>query len=637
MSFSLANEKFIKIIKILLSRDFATVDYLSDQIDVSHRTVSNYINQLNNDLEDIAIIKNKRGQGYYLTLLDREKFEQVFDASKEAEAQPDSLQKRIAFIINRLMNESDTHTLDELAFELNISRSTLVNDLKKAAVVLDSYHLKIIGKPNKGMHISGNELSLRLFILENAYNFLYKESPIDWDVEEAIIQIARKYDFEATTTKRLIHSVVIMLDRFLNGYVITDLDEKYERLMDTNDYTIALEIKKAIERALPIQIPENEVLFITIPIAGRRTSTRTSSLETITVPSEIKHLLSLIADRITFEMNITLNRDQFSMDLEYHTLFMINRLLFGIHITNPLINDVKEKYPLAYKMAEIAGDVILEEMNLRPSADELGYLAFYFGIYLSEQDLKAVNFDQVAIVCGTGRGTAKIIEIQLRKVIGMQPSIDLYSEVDATKERLSNYDLILTTIPLSFPIDIPVIRATEIFDENEIANQINKVIYLKNYRTPRLGSRHSVISALLEEDRFFLLQRSQSYMENMLEMANFLKDQGFVDPGFPERIRKREEKSTMVFDRNIAMPHTINYASDQIILSVGVLPDGKRQNAENIQLIFLLALPETTDYDAGLLVKVYDEIIKIAEDEKLVQTLSECKTVEELFIHLDAK
>lgn len=636
MSELILNDKFMRILQLCRKRDYSTIEYLSEEIGKSKRSVINYINELNKELKGIAAIKNKRGKGYYLSIINHEKYKEILEQQPNEIAKQDSLQKRIAFIIQKLMNNNENNTLDELAYQMNISRSTLVNDLKKASVVLETYNLKIVGKQNKGMCISGDELSLRFFIIDNIYDYLYKESPLNSNVKEAIMRVARKYDFETTTIKRLIHSVVIMLDRLLNGHQIEKMDEKYGRLIGTSEHEIALEITSAIEKALSFHIPKQEVLFITIPISGRRTPTRNSLIANTSIPSEINNLLSSIVKRIAFEMGIVLEINGITKDLEYHLLFMINRLIFDIRISNPLISEVKEKYPLAYKMAEIAGEVIYEKFNVLPSIHELGYLAFYFSIYLSKHDVKVKNFNRIAIVCGTGRGTARFIEIQLRGILGKEPVLESYSEENAKKELLASYDLVFTTIPLNYQIDVPVIRISEIFNENAIAKQMDKAIYLQNYKISSLDTRSSIISAMIEPDKFFILE-GKTYLENVLKMASSLVEKGYVDPDFPERLMKREKKSTMVFDRHIALPHTVNYGSDQIIISIGILPEKIEFHDKQIELIFLLGLPENTNYDTGLLVKIYDDIIKIGSDDKLIQQLSSCTSFEDFIMQLNEK
>ncbi|WP_077614892.1 BglG family transcription antiterminator [Caenibacillus caldisaponilyticus] len=627
------SDKHLQILDMIDKKDYLTPEYLAKQVKISQRSVFNYIDRLNADLEGIAAIRNKRGKGYFLTVFDRQKFKEVIRQNKERTTKNDSLIKRIAFIVGCLIRENGINTLDELAYELNLGRSTLVKDLKKASVLLNPYDLKIAGKPNKGLKIEGSELSLRIFIIEHLYEYLYSHSAIEKKVENALQEIIKKCDLEAATEKRFVRTIVVMLDRLQGGHRI-NLEKKYQKLFETTGYGIAREVAMEIERHFSIYIPVQEVLFLTIPIVGRRTPTDINSVANITVPPEITDLLNTIVNRIDDEMNILLDLKNIERELEYHLFFMVNRLIFGIHSPNPLLNQVREKYPLAFKMAEIAGEVIHEKIDLKPSLDELGYLALYFEISLSENDFKIKSFQRVAVICGTGRGSAKLISIQLRKILGNKPVIDLYSDKEADPRVLSKYDMVFTTVPLNYSLEAPVIKIDEIFDEAKITRQIENLVYLQSrhkMETPLHDS--SLLSILLSKERFYVLD-SKDYFESVLFMARDLVEKGFADSGFPGRLIQREEKSTMVYDHCIALPHTVNFASSHIIVSVGIFPKEIFKDEKPIKIIFLLALPEKADEEEALLIKVYDEIMRISQNEKWICQLSDCLTFEKFLLHL---
>ena len=116
-------------------------------------------------------------------------------------------------------------------------------------------------------------------------------------------------------------------------------------------------------------------------------------------------------------------------------------------------------------------------------------------------------------------------------------------------------------------------------------------------------------------------------------MIDILENEGHLDSGFKERIRKREEKSSMIFEDTVAFPHTINYASDNIELALGVVPENMEdEKGKYIKLVFLLGLPED-DGDDTVLVKIYDEIIKIASDKKLVNEISKIDNYKDLLMY----
>ncbi|MDR4950020.1 BglG family transcription antiterminator [Neobacillus cucumis] len=635
MSDLMMDERVVQMMEIVRKKTYCSLEYLAEAMGVSTRTVRNYSKQLNSDLEGIASLVNEKGKGYHLIIEDEPSFENLLKKIHSEKNQQDSPQSRIAFIIDRLVNSDEINTLDELAFDMNIGRTTLVNELKKASVVLETYHLSILGKQNKGIYLSGDELNLRFFILDNLYDYLYSGYPLDEDIKEEVIRIANQFDLESTTQNRLLRFVIIMLDRLLKEHPLPEIYEKHQQLIGTKDYHLALDIAAAIERHLPIKIPQPEILFITLPIAGRRTPTNNRTMADVTVTEDVKNLLEKIMEAVGFEKGIFLENKEFFEDLQYHLTFMLNRLMFGMRITNPLLMDVKEKYPVAFKMAEIAGNVIEAEYGLHVSEDELGYIAFYFGVFIGQNEVKVKRLRQVAVICGTGRGTAKLVAIQLQRVLNLHTKIDLFSESDVTKERLADYDMIFSTVQLAFETEAPLIQINEIFDEKRISQQIERVTYLQKFKLKDKGNDHSIIKLLTNEDKYFILDSQKDYRENVRVMIDDLVLKGYLDEGFEERLRARAEKGSMVFDQYIALPHTVNHNSNTIELALGVFPESVMSDGKEIKLVFLLGIPGQTDHDASLLVKIYDEIIRIAANKQLVHQLAETTSYEELSRYLE--
>jgi lichenan operon transcriptional antiterminator len=302
---------------------------------------------------------------------------------------------------------------------------------------------------------------------------------------------------------------------------------------------------------------------------------------------------------------------------------MLNRLLFGLRLKNPLLVDVKRKYPVAYKMAEIAGQVIESKFDMKVSEDELGYLAFYFGVFITLSDDKVKRFQKVAVLCGTGRGTARLIAMQLERIFKQETKIDLYSDLDVTEDTLNHYDLIFSTVKLSYETTKPLIMINEIFDENTVKKEIEKTLYKQKSNVKRDNVYLSVIAELISEEKFFILDHTKGYHENVNSMVHSLIKSGYLDSGFTERLKERETKGSMVFDNYVALPHTFNQLSNQIELALGIFPETVVADGKELKLVFLLGLPEQqTDNNEYLIVKIYDEIIRIANDKQLIEKMS---------------
>lgn len=623
-------DKALQILKLGMRKQYCSLEDMAEKIGVSTRTVRNYMKQINKELEGIAIFKNERGKGYRLFVEVQEKLDLALNQMNQQLESIDAPQKRLAFIIKSLIMDDDRITLDDLAFSMNIGRTTLVNDLKKAEVVLGSYNLKIIGKQNSGVYLSGEELNIRLFILENVFNYLYVDYPLDKEVEIEVMEIVRKHGMETDTHRMLWNFIIVMLDRLLTEKPLQELHSKFEKLVNTKEFDIALEIAQTLEKVLSIRIPEKEVLFITLPIAGRRTPTNAKVMAEIFISDDIKHLLDLIIKELDYKMNLTLDGSTMLKDLAYHLTFLVNRLIFNIRLKNPMLEDIKEKFPVAFRMAQIAGRVVEEKYNVVISEHELGYLAVYFCVYISEKDAKLKTLKSVAVICGTGRGTSRLVASQLQSIIGSEVAIDLFSEDDITKGILSKYDIIFCTIKIPFELDQPVIRINEIFDTTQVAKEVEKVTYLKKYPKKIEVHNDSMINAFMDQDRFFLLDSNKSYKENVCQMVDSLQNKGYVDRGFKERILEREEKGSTVFDRHIGLPHTINYASEHLMLAMGVYGDISGKEETELNLIILLGIPQHIKDDASLLVKIYDEIISIASNPLLLKKIAQSTSCHEI-------
>lgn len=636
-------DRLSQILKFIQQRNCVTINGLAEKLDVSTRTIRNDIKLLNEELEDVAFLEGEQGS-YRLYITNPEGFEEKMKKLFKADAFFNSPQRRMAFIVQRLMRSEKPCLMDDLAFDMNIGRTTLTGDLKKVKEALKPYGLSIIGKPNTGLSIRGSELNLRFFILENIYEIVYDQYPLDKEILEIIKQVGKQYLIETMTQIYFLKAFTVMIDRFLTGHSVGKLQEKYYTLEKTQPYEIADDVAKKVEKELSICIPKEERIFITLPIVGMRTPTNIEAVAQVAISQDIKEAIQQIMKEIEYELNLKLDIEVFHEDFAYHISFMINRLKFGYHIKNPISNEVKEKYPLAYKMASIAGRVLEKLYNIKIPEDELGYLTAYFGVYMLEYSTQKQKVFKIAIICSTGRGTARLISSQLKKLMKENTEMDLFSDDIMNDELLKKYDLIFSTVKLPFQSEKPVIMISDIFDEKEILLKIEKVKYIKKVEVPAISGYVSFLVNLLEEDKFFILDSNKSYMENTNDMVDKLTKKGYLDEGFKERIKCREKKSSMVFDQFIAFPHTINYSFDKLVLALGVLPspiiEKNEDKEKKIKLIFLMGLPESNEDDSMLLVKLYDEIIALAHNDTLVEELSKAQNYKQLvksFIKLSSK
>lgn len=622
-----------KILKILDKEKKVSGEYLAQKLEVGEKTIRNDINEINRRLGNTGLIDCKHGY-YKLYVTNTSGYMTKKNQIAKENAYFESPQMRMAFIVDTLMNSDTPYLMDELAYAMNIGRTTLVGDIKKLKEILDFYDLKIQGKPNTGLTLEGDELNLRFFVFENIYHILYSENSIEEELIQIIKEETRNYQMDSIAVTYFQQFLSIALDRISENRVIDTFHEKYHEIRNDFSYRLVEKIGDRIEKKLNIKISMEERLFLTIPFVSMRTPTLVQGIEPyIEISEEILKLVDEIMNRIQEETGLGVQLNELLNEFIYHIYFMIKRLRYGFRVNNPMTEDIREKYGIAYKMAKIAESVIQERLELVLTLDEIGFLAAYFEVFISEQRNTQKENYKVAVVCGSGRATARLLLNKLKNIFGSETKLELFQDSQIEEETINNYDLIISTSKQIPICKVPKVYVDGFYDENHLKKKIDEVRYLNKLSIPLLKGMDSILLSLIDETTFFQLDRNKSYEENLHDMIDQLEEKGYIDTNFKKRIDEREKKSSMVFDELIAFPHGYQFSTDKVLVSLGVFPEKMEVGShKSMKMILLVALPKVNEDDT-VLIRIYDELIAIANDKKVVNDISKTKSHQELLTY----
>lgn len=601
---------------------------LAEKLQVSERTVSNDIKQLETELKNCATIRNNQGK-YALHVFDAARFRAVRASILAEESGFNSVSGRMDYIFSRLARSQVPLLTDELAYEMNMGRSTLVSDLKRLRAALEPYGLSIQGRTSQGLTLQGQEKDIRQYILERCYDTLYRNYPLDAEITSLARKAFAASPVGHSTQQRFERSLTVMLDRFLTGHPIGELSPAFYRLTIRPEFETVNALMEEIDGFLHNDIPVEEQLFTLLPVVGMRTPADVSEMRSIRLDPAMRALQDKIFQQIRLEMDLRIEAPELKEEFLYHLMFMLNRLRFRVRLKSPMVAEMREKYPLAWRMASVAARVIRRECGLEVTEDENSYLASYFSVFLEERGLNGGRPFRAAVVCGTGRVTARLVAAQLHRVLDSSSELTLLSRDRVTSEALEDFDLVFTTVELPCSTEKPVILIREVFNEQELRHKIEKAKYWNQVDVPILDNNWFVMVGLLDESRFFLLDGVDTYDRALEKMASSLIAQGQADPEFLSRLRAREQIGSTVFDHQVAIPHTVQYAGDRLVLAVGVCPRPVRQGDREVRTIFLMGLPEDAGRDA-LLVRVYEEIISITRDGALLDEIAKADSFQAL-------
>lgn len=619
------------ILRNIEMQSVCSVESLAAKLDVSQKTIRNDIKELNCLLGGYACIGNNKGICKLIVFAPKG-FTEIRNKIYKQEDLFNSSHTRMAYMFWQLMHAEEPYLTDDLSEEMKVARTTTISDLNRLRKAIEKYDLKIKGKANTGLALCGDEYKIRLFILENIYEQLYLNFPLGQTIREKLYDFQERLSMDALGFGFFYRFFVVMIQRMESGHMIKKLEPKYEELYGSSAYMIVDEFLNEIEQVKGYKISKEERLFLSISVAGMRTPANTAEIEQkISISEGVADLIIEILDRIKAELNVTVVANELFDDFVYHVFFMINRLKYGFHIYNPMVDDFKNKYSVAYKMAEIAKGVLEERVGIEMTEDEMGFLAAYFGVFLLEQEPEEKRC-KIAIVCGSGKIIGRLIENQLKKVFDVEPEFEFFYGI-FDENRKDDFDYIVTTTELHMDTRTPVIFMDEVFDREYIQRKFENMRYLSEAgRTIRKGI-DSLFMNLLDETRFFVLDQESSYDENVDRMARALTNQGELDAGFAQRVREREKYSTMVLDQNIAFPHTKNMLS-KLTLAMGVFPDMlKDDKYGNIRIIILLGIPESMEDDT-VLVRLYDDILSIGKKPDVIPKIQKMESYREFLLYI---
>ncbi|MFX3619215.1 MAG: PRD domain-containing protein [Sporolactobacillus sp.] len=627
-------DRLHSILKLSRSGNEWGLDCLAQTLDVSTRTIRKDIDQLNKELKGIAEFRMNKGV-YWLHLINKDKYQQYLNLAS-GPLNMDSPQQRDAAILTRLLDASKPVLIDDLADTFIVARSTMTKDLKRLRLTLEPYDLTIRGRPNNGIWLEGNEWKKRLFILQNEN--VYRIKPLDHRTLFGIKKMAQSTNFEKQTEEEWIRYIQVMIQRTdLGQYLnLNDIPVQFQELKKTKEYREISGIISKMQERYFWPSADAERLFISLPLLGRRSPVNVLDSENVPISNSILQLINDIEKQMQIELNLTFDFEKIRKELGYHLMFMINRLVFGVHLHNTLIDEVKRKYPLAYEMAEIARYVIDKKFGIQTTESELGYLAYYFGIMVTEQDDQLKSLKQVAIICDTGRSTARIIEVQLSKILPEEVEKCLFSSNAVSKDQLEKFDLVFSTSELDFELSVPMILLNDIFDEQHLRNKLNQLFHLQKLNVPMDNKHSSLIKGLLKPEHFLIMKQSETYQQILDSMIDQLILENAVDARFKQRIIDKEKKNPIIFENEIAFPHAVNKRdSAAITFSIALIPHGIELMGKEIHLIFLLGVPEKNN-DESLLISVYDEMLTLSKKDNIQKIIRMTNYAElQRFLNID--
>lgn len=466
LNFLINQERMIPISEIALA------------LQIPRRTVYYDLYKINEWLETVGLsaIQLKGTQGVLLDDLQKELVRSELSCLPDSTVYVLAPAERIDFCICLILIPTQVILADHLAHLCQVSRNTILNDLKQAKKLLTNYHLNLVYEVATGYTIVGDPLKKRTFFLHHLERILpLLNQDLVRIIEPGLVsaELERLYQIEAALN---IKYVVGTLERL--AYLLAVLKLSRDKCLMT-DYLI-LEIEQDVEDSSEHQLvlsnyPElsnEERLYLTIHLLGARVVIHSPAERTEPAGRLFESLATEMVDFFEQLACINFSAPQGLVSaLTSHLKISYYRYKYGIFDINPMLEDIRHKYPHLFEICSEVSTLVSQKLGYPISDGEIGYLTLHFGGHLRMSPAgKAVK--RIFIVCPNGSSTAQLIKNELEQIIPDSLMIDVLSLHDLP-DTMNQDDLIVSTVELD-----PCYRALQV---NPILTKQDKRNVLARY------------------------------------------------------------------------------------------------------------------------------------------------------------
>nr|WP_269321933.1 BglG family transcription antiterminator [Paenibacillus sp. UNC451MF] len=519
------DERSTRILTLLHeAADYVSLDELMQKLGISRRTVYYDMEKINDWLKAIHLppVEYVRTAGYYLPDESRSGLPQL-TGGVHAQEYYWSPRERLAWLSLYLLSEEGELFVHHLTDLLKVSRGTVLKDLNSVRPEMDALKLKVTYDRKRGYGVQGEERDKRKALSyyfgqifgssgwEQAFNRNEESGALDLALvlfpPSETEQLKRVYrlisDSETTLGVDLTDEMVFNLTtRFLlytrriqkAQFISIDEDER-SVLHRMPEFESAARIAEGLGQMFAVSIPDEEVCYFTMHLLGARVNW----VEQITGSEEVLEQLREAAKQMIddFQRHACVflpNRETMEANLLVHLKPAYYRILYGLGLDNPLLENIVSKYGEVFEMTRRSAAPFEQIVGRKLNDHEIGYLAMHFGGWLRRENTQPAARRQAAIVCVNGISASRMLKSQLEHLFSAVDITAVLSLRNYETYQEENVDFIFSTVPLPNS-KVPVFVVNPILsdkDKEHLLNQINAVAGRKS------RTQASTVQALLD-------------------------------------------------------------------------------------------------------------------------------------------
>lgn len=611
----------------LLQNETLPQDELAQRLSVSTRTVRADITALNALLaEHGAQFVLSRGNGYQLRVDDQALFQSLQEAQPRALRIPRTGPERVHYLMVRFLTSAFSLKLEDLADEWFVSRATLQGDMAEVREWLARYQLTLETRPRHGVKLFGSEMAIRACLTDllwqlaqqDSNNPLLTEEALNAGVPEQLAgvlqEVFNRWHIRLTDEGELFVRLycAVAVRRISEGYPLPeftadDVDEKV--------FHAARNIAATLEKMTGKTLAASEENWLRVHIAARQIQEiAPSHINADDDEALVNYILQFINTHYNYNL---LSDEQLHADLLTHIKTMITRVRYQIMIPNPLLDNIKQHYPMAWDMTLAAVSGWSKYTPWTISENEIGFLVLHIGVGLERHyNIGYQRQPRVLLVCDAGNAMVRMIEAVLqRKYPQLEMTATITLREYEQRESISE-DFVVSTVRIAEK-DKPVVVMSPFPTEYQL-EQIGKLVLVDR-------TRPWMLEKYFDARHFRIINEPMERQTLFSELCQQLSAEGFVDAEFLDSVTEREAIVSTMLGDGIALPHALGLLAKKTVVYTVLAPQGIAWGDETAHVIFLLAISKS-EYEEAM--AIYDIFVTFLR-ERAMTRLCGCKNFSE--------
>lgn len=619
--------KLYALVEYLFFKELpVTAKELSKFLNVSLRTVKNYISVINAEERENVILSSYLGYEVH-----KEKAEKYLKKHRiQKKSVPQTYEERANYINQKFLtyhtNKIDYFTLVE---EINFSAETIRADVQRMNKSFENYGVSYAIHGNY-VYLNADESSLRK-LAHYTYFSDMPEQQLDYSEINKVFK-----DFDVYGIKRIVESALLKHNLYMNDFgmvnivlhisIIIQRIRNSKQLSESNgclhdfsnlEHMAISEICEKLEEMFQISLNSAEInnIYMLICSNANLVIDKEENGFYEYIGEELLEFVRFLVREMNSKYYVEMSNENFVLPFAMHIKNVILRAKLKQKHVNPMREIIRYSHPTIFDMAVFSACLIKEKYKIDVDENEISYLALHIGGELERQKHNTEKIRSI-LLCPGYLGFASKLYNQLLFDFGdeieLLACVNTWDEVTRHRCELvistlehrdvdTNYRVVYVSLLENSQRKYDIERAIESIKEKRQMQRFKK--YFKNY--------------FLEELFFVNKNKNLDKEEAMRMMAERMCQIGVVQPTFYKRLLERERGASTGFP-NIAIPHSLYMDAIKTSICVMLCPNEMCWGVNNVKIVLTIAISKT---DASIFSELYQTLIELFDNEKTLKKI----------------